>query len=177
HPDHAYEERCIGFLQKRMLDPREAHHRAAVGAFVERIAPAAAIKGLSQLVLRTTAPGIPDTYQGTEFWDHTLTDPDNRQAVDYAVRRAALDNVSNRLAVWRDGRIKQALLQHTLGLRAKYPALFTLGSYQPLRLNGAESGAALAYMRSHAGQHVMVIVSIRCPGSAPSLPCVPAARW
>ena len=61
-----------------------------IAAFAARIAPAGAVNGLAQTLLRLTAPGVPDLYQGTEFWDFSLVDPDNRRPVDFAARAAAL---------------------------------------------------------------------------------------
>src|SRR5690606_32547091 len=72
-PDARYEETCASFLNARLND---RSFTAELAAFVDRIGPAAALKGLAQCILRMTAPGVPDLYQGTEFWDFSLTDPD-----------------------------------------------------------------------------------------------------
>src|SRR5690606_12008446 len=79
-PDTRYEETCTSFLIAR-LDARVFTNE--LGAFVDRIGLAAALKSLAQCILRMTAPGVPDLYQGTEFWDFSLTDPDNRRPVDF----------------------------------------------------------------------------------------------
>ena len=94
-----------------------------IAAFVQRIAPAGAVNGLAQTLLRLTAPGVPDLYQGTEFWDFSLVDPDNRRPVDFAPRASTLgDGDLDALAgTWRDGRIKQALIARVLALRAARP--------------------------------------------------------
>ena len=71
-------------------------------------------------------PGVPDFYQGTEFWDFSLVDPDNRRPVDFATRATSLDDapLDSLTRNWRDGRIKQAVIAHTLALRRACPALF-----------------------------------------------------
>src|SRR5690606_29996551 len=110
-PDTAYEDGCAGFLARRLAD---AGFVRELIAFVDTIAPAAALKGLSQCMLRLTCPGVPDLYQGTEFWDFSLTDPDNRRPVDYAARMQALSAHAAPAALlkhWRDGRVKQALIR------------------------------------------------------------------
>ncbi len=81
-----------------------------------------------------TVPGVPDLYQGNDFWDFTLVDPDNRRPVDYGSRQRALQGALQRtadlpelLANWRDGRIKQTLIAHVLNLRAD-AELFSRGT-------------------------------------------------
>lgn len=123
---------------------------------------------------------MPDVYQGTEFWDHTLTDPDNRRPVDYAARRRGLTGPADwpsLLAAWPDGRVKQALLRHALALRRQLPELFAQGSYQPLALAGAHAQDALAYLRSHGDDHALIVVPLRCPGEPPERPMVPPGSW
>ena len=83
------------------------HLRAEIFAFIQEIAPAGAVNGLAQTLLRLTAPGVPDLYQGTELWDFSLVDPDNRRPVDFALRQKML-GAETTLASWRDGAIKQA---------------------------------------------------------------------
>ena len=92
-------------------------------------------------MLRLTTPGIPDLYQGTEFWDFSLVDPDNRRPVDFDARETALTAgaaPAQLMPHWRDGRVKQALIHRVLGLRARAPQLFTLGTYLPLKVEGPQ---------------------------------------
>ena len=105
----------------------------------ERLAELGAINALSQTVLRLTVPGVPDIYQGTELWDLSLVDPDNRRPVDYDLREKLLDELQanpptpeDLLENWRDGRIKLFVIQHLLRLRRSYPDLFQQGGYTPL---------------------------------------------
>jgi len=106
---------------------------------------------------------VPDFYQGTELWDLTLVDPDNRRPVDFDARRKAMqaDNTPATLVhQWRDGRIKQALVARTLALRAEYPQLFHQGRYQPLQVVGEHAGRVLAFMREHGQQRAIVVVPV-----------------
>lgn len=136
--------------------------------FVERIAPAGAVGGLAQVLLRLTVPGVPDLYQGTEFWDFSLVDPDNRRPVDWPRRREALSALSpgRLVADWRDGRIKQAMIARVLGLRARHPRLFAEGDYRPLALDGALAEAMLAFERRH-GEDRLIVVVPRLPHRLP----------
>jgi (1->4)-alpha-D-glucan 1-alpha-D-glucosylmutase len=161
-PDDAYETACQDFLTS-VLDPeRPARVVFDMQAFVEQIAHAGALNGLAQTLLRVTSPGIPDLYQGCEFWDFSMVDPDNRRPVDFAARQAALAEAAppeTLLAQWRDGRIKQAILHRALALRARLPDLFTTGTYTALKIEGPAARHALAFARSHAGHHAVTIIS------------------
>jgi maltooligosyltrehalose synthase len=107
------------------------------------------VNGLAQVLLKLTAPGVPDFYQGTEYWDFSLVDPDNRRPVDFAARSASLasTDIEAALATWRDGRIKQALIARTLALRCKHPRLFAEGSYEPIEVTGARADRLMAFGR------------------------------
>jgi len=131
-----------------------------IAAFVRRIAPAGAVNGLAQCLLRLTVPGVPDLYQGTEFWDFSLVDPDNRRPVDFAARASALrDGDIRALAgTWRDGRIKQALIARVLSLRRRTPELFAEGSYLPVEAQGERAGSVVAFMRRHGEQWLLAAV-------------------
>ncbi len=161
-PNEAYEQAAQDFLAG-VLDPdRPAQIVADLHAFVERLAPAGTINALGQTLLRATAPGVPDLYQGTEFWDFSLVDPDNRRPVDFAARRAALEGNQapvELLPHWRDGRIKQAILRRALALRARRPSLFLDGSYTKLAIEGNRCRHALAFTRGQGQQHSITIIS------------------
>jgi (1->4)-alpha-D-glucan 1-alpha-D-glucosylmutase len=163
-PNEAYEQACQAFLAG-VLDPdRPARVVQDICAFVARIAPAGAMNGLSQLLLRVTGPGIPDLYQGCEFWDFSLVDPDNRRPVDFDARARALADAPDLPALrahWRDGRIKLHVLARAMAFRAAAPDLFLDGDYTPLKLEGAFSGHAMAAMRSVDGHHAITVIS-RC---------------
>jgi (1->4)-alpha-D-glucan 1-alpha-D-glucosylmutase len=105
-------------------------------------------------------PGVPDFYQGTEFWDLSFVDPDNRRPVDFTMRAAALREANagpdwNRLAeTWQDGRIKLALTAQLLRIRADHRELFARGEYFRVP---ADSPDILAFGRSHANERLIVI--------------------
>jgi (1->4)-alpha-D-glucan 1-alpha-D-glucosylmutase len=109
-------------------------------------------------------PGVPDFYQGTEFWDLSLVDPDNRRPVDFAARADALRAVaadpdwSAFTASWQDGRVKLALTRLLLALRTELPDLFTNGAYRPLEVSGPDRDHILAFARSNERDTVFVII-------------------
>ncbi|MFW5832557.1 MAG: malto-oligosyltrehalose synthase [Pseudomonadota bacterium] len=136
------------------LDPDQSPRLLdEVRAFVAEIARPGAVNGLAQTVLKLTVPGVPDIYQGTEGWDFSLVDPDNRRPVDYAARALSLTALTNGLDPallahgWHDGRIKQALVQRLLAARAADPELFRAGAYRPLEASGEAADAVLAFAR------------------------------
>ncbi len=111
-----------------------------------------------------TAPGIPDLYQGTEFWDFSLVDPDNRQPVDFAARVASLPPVTTTRPIarelierWQDGNVKQWLIAQTLSLRKSHSELFQKGDYQPLNIAGEYADSVVAFMRHYRNDYVVVI--------------------
>ena len=178
-PNLDYEAGCENFL-RQLLDPSmSAEFLGELQRFVARIAPAGALNGLSQALLRCTSPGVPDLYQGTELWDFSLVDPDNRRPVDYAARQRHLRDgpLCERLQGWQDGRIKQGLIARTLALRQRRAGLFARGDYLPLALSGARAAHAIAYARADGEEALLVIVprltaSLLSPGS---LAIAPAA--
>jgi (1->4)-alpha-D-glucan 1-alpha-D-glucosylmutase len=171
----AYWRRIVGWQQKALREaklhsdwsePNEAYERAAaafiawlfagrsalleeIAAFAHRIAPAGAANGLAQVSLKLTAPGVADIYQGTEYWDLSLVDPDNRSAVDFAVRQKSQDAAlgDGLAAAWPDGRLKQFLIKRVLGMRKEMPALFSEGIYQPLETAGPMAAHVVAFAR------------------------------
>jgi (1->4)-alpha-D-glucan 1-alpha-D-glucosylmutase len=163
-PDEAYEQACQDFLAA-VLDPdRPAKVAQDICQFVARIAPTGAINSLSQLLLRVTGVGLPDLYQGCEFWDFSMVDPDNRRPVDFVARDRALSepgDLATLLENWRDGRIKLYILARALALREQHPSLFLDGAYTPLKLEGGLAGHALASLRSVGDHHAITIIS-RC---------------
>ena len=178
-PDEAYERGCRALLD-RWLD-RQGEACTALGGFVTRIAAAAAVNGLAQTLLKLTAPGIPDVYQGTEAWDWSLVDPDNRAPVDFDSRETsqrAADPPAALLAEWRDGRVKQAVIARALALRAERPRAFAEG-YTPLAVAGERARHVLAFARGEGVGAVIVAVTrlpTRMLGDA-ALPLAPPERW
>ncbi|GHE42143.1 malto-oligosyltrehalose synthase [Vulcaniibacterium thermophilum] len=182
HPDEDYEAACERFARALLTRAEARALREDIAAFVARIAPAGAVNGLAQCLLRTTVPGVPDLYQGGEGWDFSLVDPDNRRPVDHALRRRWLDAgtpPARLLRDWRTGAVKQALIAAALALRARHPDVFAHGRHRPLAAAGAHAGRVLAFVRAHRGVRVAVAVprlgSRWFDGRDDLL--VPAARW
>ncbi len=153
-PNEAYEVACCGFLM-RLLEPGQNNaFLPELTAWIKRIAAAGAVNGLTQTLLRLTVPGVPDLYQGTEFWDFSLVDPDNRRPVDYAARRAALasDLPAQPEIAWRDGQLKQRLIQQVLLARKASPHLFARGNHLPLSVTGEHTRHVIAFMREARSQ-------------------------
>lgn len=162
--DEPYEEAARRFTLALIGEAALPDLLEEIAAFVARIAAAGAVNGLVQCLLRLTVPGVPDLYQGCEFWDLSLVDPDNRQPVDFAKRVAALgdQDLAALAPTWRDGRIKQALIAYLLGLRRRLPALFAEGTYEPVGIEGAHAARWIAFVRRH-GEHRLLVAAPRLP--------------
>ncbi|EJF70918.1 maltooligosyl trehalose synthase [Pseudomonas sp. Ag1] len=160
-PNELYEQGVEAFLSRLLLEDAGKTLRDAIGEAAQAIAPAGALNGLAQSLLRLTVPGVPDLYQGDEFWDFTLVDPDNRRPVDYPVRQQGLHtppDIGELMFNWHDGRIKQALISQVLGLRKAHPQLFRQGTYEPLEVVGEHAERVVAFYREYQGKQLLVVV-------------------
>ncbi|HET6467273.1 MAG TPA: malto-oligosyltrehalose synthase [Geminicoccaceae bacterium] len=181
-PDAEYEAAVESFARALLHPGESAEFLGDLAAFVGRIAPAGAANGLAQTLLRLTAPGVPDIYQGSELWELSLVDPDNRRPVDFAALAAALADPSPlpaRLARWRDGHVKQGLVQAVLRFRAERPELFAIGGYRPLQAEGARADHVLAFARAQGDAFALTIVPCRVARllEGADLPLPPAEAW
>ncbi|MBP7147893.1 MAG: malto-oligosyltrehalose synthase, partial [Acidobacteria bacterium] len=156
-PDEDHEQALSGFVDE-ILDPAlSAAFLADFAGFHARIAYAGALNSLAQVALKVAAPGVPDVYQGTEMWDFSLVDPDNRRPVDYDARRQALASVDEPGAArslaealhrgWRDGRLKLYVLARALRHRREHAELFARGTYAPLPASGPHARHVCAFAR------------------------------
>jgi (1->4)-alpha-D-glucan 1-alpha-D-glucosylmutase len=180
-PNEEYENACKEFLYALLGISGDRAFLKELQRWVERIAPAGAVNSLAQTLLRLTSPGIPDLYQGTEFWDFSLVDPDNRRPVDYDARRRSLQekpSVIAELRDWRNGVVKQQIVRQALHLRAREPELFCSGEYIPLAVEGTLAKHVLAFMRRHEGKE-LIAIACRFPAklTLPDTPSVPAQAW
>jgi (1->4)-alpha-D-glucan 1-alpha-D-glucosylmutase len=184
-PDEAYENACRDFLFDIIAPNRRDGFLKELPAFVARIARTGAINSFQQTVLRLTSPGVPDLYQGTELWDFSLVDPDNRRPVDYEQRRAFLSEIdatgapAEQLANWRDGRVKLGVVRRALALRNHAHTLFEEGEYLPLAVEGAHADSVIAYARL-AGNAYVVVIATRLADAlldGGDMPLVDAAKW
>ncbi len=174
-PDEAFEQQ----IRQWPARAREAVG-AEVDALVERITAPGWANSLSQKLIQLTAPGVPDVYQGTELWDFSLVDPDNRRAVDYGARRRLLAKIGDGLVpdVDASGAAKLLLVHRALTLRGDRPELFR--GYEPLAACGSAAAHAIAYARSAD----LVVVATRLPvgladrgGWGDTTLALPEGRW
>lgn len=181
-PDVLYEEALERFI-RRCLDPGTSpEFLDDFAGLAATLAPGAALHGLSQALLAATSPGVPDLYQGTEFWDFSLVDPDNRRTVDWDARARALDaprGADALLAGWRSGHIKQHVIARALELRASLPGLFAEGDYQPVAAEGTAAAHVVAFLRRRGDAAALVVVPRLVRGliGDAERPLVPAAAW
>jgi (1->4)-alpha-D-glucan 1-alpha-D-glucosylmutase len=130
-----------------------------------------ALNSLTQVTLKAAMPGVPDFYQGTELWDLSLVDPDNRRAVDFGTRASllpSLDDAPDWRALargWTDGRIKFALTRRHLALRAHLQDVFANGSYRPLKVAGPHANEVIAFARV-SGRNAVIVACGRLFGRA-----------
>ncbi len=162
-----YEDALVQFV-RAMLEDREGNlFRSDFCAFNERVVRFGLLNGLSQTLLKLTAPGVPDIYQGNEIWHFSLVDPDNRRAVDYEGRRRLLAALASAPA---EGPLAQELAQNvvdprcklylhvrTLELRRRDPELFERGDYLPLKVIGRRSPHLCAFARRLEGRLAVVL--------------------
>jgi (1->4)-alpha-D-glucan 1-alpha-D-glucosylmutase len=162
-PDEAY-ERALENYVGALLDPsRPGGFLASFGAFAARTALLGALNSLAQLTLKVLGPGVPDVYQGTELWDLSLVDPDNRRPVGFAERRSLLEAPREdwqRLAAgWQNGHIKFALLQQLVSIRGQHAELFRRGDYEGLDVTGPDASHVIAFSRSCKRKQIIVAAS------------------
>jgi (1->4)-alpha-D-glucan 1-alpha-D-glucosylmutase len=150
------------------------------------VARVGALGGLFQSLLKLTAPGVPDVYQGNESWDFSLVDPDNRRPVDFELRKRLLADLRKldptdahtllEEGVWQDGRPKLYLTWKALQMRREYPELFRDGEYIALHVSGEHRENIVAFARRR-GREVTITVAPRlCAKTTPADgPLMPAS--
>ena len=185
NPNADYDEAVREFVG-RILD--EGANRPFLDdfrAFQRRVSHYGLFNSLSQTLLKLASPGVPDTYQGTELWDFSLVDPDNRRPVDYDRRRRMLEDLRSAaesaggdlrdlardlVASKEDGRIKLYVTHRSLACRRDHPGLFTAGEYIPLAAEGSKAAHLFAFARRNDDAAAIV------GGAAPRRPAGPRAR-
>ncbi len=171
NPNADYEAATGDFVRALLApEPNNLFLRDFV-PFAQRVARVGAFNSLAQLLLRLASPGVPDLYQGSELWDFSLVDPDNRRPVDYAQRQAALQAIraacagrgeaacaGELLDRLQDGQIKLYLTWKALALRRACEPLFRDGDYLPLKTHGTRAEQLCAFARHAAGEILVVLV-------------------
>jgi (1->4)-alpha-D-glucan 1-alpha-D-glucosylmutase len=185
-PDDRYERSLRRFVASLASDVR---FTGEMSRLMRKIAPAAVTNSLAMLALKCVAPGVPDFYQGVELFHYTLTDPDNRRAIDFASRRTLLSRLPNgdasdRASTLRallkegdDGALKLYITRNLLHLRRAHPDLFARGSYQGLATTGTLKKHALSFARTYHDQWVVVCVPRQTLGIARSGNYVTESVW
>jgi (1->4)-alpha-D-glucan 1-alpha-D-glucosylmutase len=164
-PNERYDGALEAFVRSVMAD---AAFTTDVAAFVDTLEDATRRTSLALLLLRLTAPGVPDIYQGSELWDRSLVDPDNRRPVDFDLRRRLLDEIGLMTAAdaWQragEGVAKLWLLRRVLALRSQRSEIFA-GSYQPLTVEGRRGDRVVAFLRDGS----LAVVAPRLVAGLPS---------
>ena len=189
-PNRAYESAMRHFVERTLTGRTAPAFFAAFLPFARPVFAAGMTNSLAQLVLKIASPGVPDFYQGTELWDLSLVDPDNRRPVDFANRRRLLLDLeplltevgpagttpaadSARTAAitalldgWPDGRIKMFLTALGMRLRRAQPELFLAGTYEPLATDGPGGGHLVAFARQR-GSHTLIVIVPRLTTQLP----------
>jgi (1->4)-alpha-D-glucan 1-alpha-D-glucosylmutase len=171
NPDERYEAAVLRFTETVLDRRRSREFLRDLGEFQERVAHFGRLNGLAQVLVKITAPGVPDFYQGTELWDLALVDPDNRRPVDFALRRRLLDELTmeietselpglaRRLAdTAADGRVKLYLIRQALAFRRHHRELFLAGTYEAIDAAGPRDESVCAFARIHGTEAALVVV-------------------
>lgn len=159
-PSEHYERALTNFVARILNQRISQDFLESFGAFAKRVALIGALNSLSQLALKLTVPGVPDFYQGTELWDLSLVDPDNRRPVDFSLRTSLLasgpDHWRELAAAWDTGRIKFELTRKILRLRCAHADLFRAGAYDPVEVSGPDASRIVAFTRHRRNQQLVM---------------------
>jgi (1->4)-alpha-D-glucan 1-alpha-D-glucosylmutase len=161
YENQPYEEAVGSFVDATLAGSAARRFLASFVPFQRRIAWFGMINSLSQLVLRLGSPGVPDIYQGSELWNFSLVDPDNRRPVDFALRQRLLDGLPSAplpelLEQWPDGRVKLLTLTRALHFRRTHPDVLIYGDYEPLSTD--DDPNVIAFGRRAEGMDLIVVV-------------------
>jgi (1->4)-alpha-D-glucan 1-alpha-D-glucosylmutase len=171
-PDNEYEEGFISFVESILQPSEQNQFLEKFRPFQKVVADYGIYNSLSQILLKNMAVGVPDLYQGTELWDLSMVDPDNRRPVDYEQRIAFLQDIKEKaqqdilklvnelLSTKEDGKIKLFLTYKVLQARNENMELFLKGDYLPLKVVGKFQDCIVAFARQ-VGDQVAIIVAPR----------------
>ena len=164
NPNLAYEAGLQTFIERILDRSAAADFLTSLETLAQRVSLLGALNSLSQVTLKATMPGVPDFYQGTEFWDLSLVDPDNRRPVDFTERAAVLASVENPdwqnlTQNWPSGHLKLAWTRSLLELRTELADVFTHGDYLSLEVTGPHRDHIIAFARRHGRETAIVAVA------------------
>ncbi|HEX3645097.1 MAG TPA: malto-oligosyltrehalose synthase [Vicinamibacterales bacterium] len=173
-PDVEYEVAVERFVRAILERRRTNLFLQSFEPLQSRVAQYGIYNSLAQLLIKITAPGVPDFYQGTEVWDLNLVDPDNRRPVDYDARRRALADLrhpdpSALLADRADGRVKMFVASRALAARAAWRDSYEGGAYTPMATSGSHAGCVFAFARGAAVTCVPRLIVTLTPDGGPPL--------
>jgi (1->4)-alpha-D-glucan 1-alpha-D-glucosylmutase len=159
-PNQAHEAALRNFVARTVDRRANAEFCSSFEEFMDWLGPYGMLNGLGQTLLKASAPGVPDCFQGSELWDLRLVDPDNRGPIDFQRRRSMLAGLQTKpgangetdaeglLAQWRDARVKMYVLARVLNARRTHAHLFGDGSYHTLIALGEQSSRVVAFARA-----------------------------
>jgi (1->4)-alpha-D-glucan 1-alpha-D-glucosylmutase len=178
-PNDAYDDALGNYVRNLLGD---AKFVADLEAFVAPLIDPGYVNALGQTLLKLTAPGVPDIYQGQEMWDFSLVDPDNRRPVDYSARRDLLGEIGGIDAgrAWTErasGSPKLMLINRALRLRSERPAAFE-GAYRPMLAHGPAADHVVAFSRGDEVVTVVPRLTIKLDGRWDDTAIeLPGGRW
>lgn len=167
-PDEEYEQAFFSFIE-RIFAAKESDFWQQFRPFQKQIAEYGIYNSLAQVLIKNTAPGVPDLYQGAELWELSLVDPDNRRPVDYQQRISFLEDIQAKtkqdilqlvkelIATKETGKIKLFLTHQLLKARKNYSEIFLNGNYQPIEITGKHRNHIIAFARNYEDQILVAI--------------------
>jgi len=171
-PNEKYEKACVQFADKLLIFSERDEFWQDFARFQRKVAGYAIYNSLSQILIKTAAPGVPDFYQGSELWDLNLVDPDNRRPVNFNLRAKLFDQIKNDehrndsnffielLKHPEDGSVKLFLIHKLLSARTKYRRIFEDGDYIPLTTAGSKRKHIIAFARK-SGKKTAIAIAAR----------------
>lgn len=169
-PNQGYESALLSFVDAILAPSEDNEFLEDFLKFQKRVAFYGVFNSLAQLVIKVASPGVPDFYQGSEFWNFRLVDPDNRRPVNFAKRKEALEELQSRegeglvplirelLGGWEDGRLKLFVTYRALNFRRSRRELFLEGSYIPIHAQGRREENLCAFARNRGQEWVVAAV-------------------
>jgi len=169
-PNQSYEEALLWFVQEILADTRRNAFLEDFLNFQKQIAFFGSLNSLGQLLVKITSPGIPDFYQGTELWDLSLVDPDNRRPVDFQKREMYINELmqgeflstshllAELLKSWKDGRVKLYITQKSMRFRGENTTIFQNGEYLPVQVSADMWEHIYAFCRCRGKEWTLTVV-------------------